>query len=87
MARQTGRRRTIPDDNPNSACHMERNAWVFRLAMAGDAMSPDVIRREFNALKISVPHKMGTEQKYAMPNRASAKARRIYRSLSMSVRC
>ncbi len=54
-----------------------------RLALSGHPMSPDVIRRELNALQISVLHRKGTEQKYAMPSRASAKARRIYRSLGL----
>lgn len=54
-----------------------------RLAMAGHAMSPDVIRRELNALQISVLARKGTRQKYAMPSRASAKARRIYQNLGL----
>ena len=47
-------------------------------------MSVESMRRQLNALQYSVLVKSATDEKYAMPSRASAQAKRIYRSVSLS---
>ena len=44
-------------------------------------MSVESMRRQLNALQYSVLVKSATDEKYAMPSRASAQAKRIYRSV------
>ena len=50
-----------------------------RLRVLGHPM-----RRHLNALQYSVLVKSATDEKYAMPSRASAQTKRIYRSASLS---
>jgi len=51
--------------------------------MPGYPMSPEVIRRELNGLQMSILHREGTEEKYAMPSRATGASRQIYRCFGM----
>jgi len=55
-----------------------------RLKALGYPMSPEAIRRELNALQLSILVKKGTQHKFILPSRATAEARRIYRSVSLS---
>ena len=50
-----------------------------RLRLLGHTM-----RRQLNALQYSVLVKSATDEMYAMPSRASAQAKRIYRSVSLN---
>ena len=40
-------------------------------------MSPEVVRRELNALQMSILWRPGTSDKYVMPSRATTEAKRI----------
>ncbi len=46
-------------------------------------MSPEAIRRELNALQLSVLVKQSTQEKFVLPSRATAEARMIYRSAGL----
>jgi len=54
-----------------------------RVAVYGNPMSPDAIRRALNALQIQILTETGTGRKFAVPSSISADARRIYRSLGL----
>ena len=60
-----------------SACVIGCGCWEH-------LMSVESMRRQLNALQYSVLVKSATDEKYAMPSRASAQAKRIYRSVSLS---
>ena len=47
-------------------------------------MSVESMRRQFNALQYSVLVKSVSDEKYAMPSRASTQAKRTDRSVSLS---
>ena len=55
-----------------------------RLQALGHPMSVESMRRQLNTLQYSVLVKSATDEKYAMPSRASAQAKRICRSVSLS---
>ena len=60
-----------------SACVIGCGCWEH-------LMSVESMRRQLNALQYSVLMKSAADEKYAMPSRASAQAKRIYRSVSLS---
>jgi len=55
-----------------------------RLAMLGHPMSPARIRRELNALQLSILRHKGTRERYAMPSPATVDARRILRCVGLN---
>ena len=55
-----------------------------RLRVLGHPMSVESMRQHLNALQYRVLVKSATDEKYAMPSRARAQAKRIYRSVSLS---
>jgi len=55
-----------------------------RLDMLGHPMSPAHIRRELNALQLTILRHKGTRDRYAMPSRATADARRILKCVSLT---
>ena len=55
---------------------------MYRLL--GHEMSADVIRRELNALQVSILVESPGQGQYGMPSRANSDARRIYRSVGLS---
>ncbi len=55
-----------------------------RLRQLGHPMSPEAIRRELNALQVSVLSREGTDEKYGLPSRATAAARRIYKCVGLA---
>ena len=77
---------------PDSGAHCNLLYMAFycvqclchRLRVLGHLMSVKSMRRQLNALQFSVLVKSATDEKYAMPSRASAQAKRIYRSVSLS---
>ena len=56
----------------------------YRLRLLGHEMSADVIRRELNALQVSILVESPSQDQYGMPSRASSHAKRIYRSVGLS---
>ena len=56
----------------------------YRLRLLGHEMSADVIRRELNALQVSILVESPSQDQYGMPSRASSDAKRIYRSVGLS---
>ena len=50
----------------------------------GYRMSPEVVRRELNALQMSILWRPGTSDKYVMPSRATTAAKRIYRCVGLT---
>ena len=56
----------------------------YRLRLLGHEMNADVIRRELNALQVSILVESSGQGQYGMPSRASSDARRIYRSVGLS---
>ena len=55
-----------------------------RLRQLGYPMSPEVVRRELNALQMSILWRPGTSDQYVMPSRATTEAKRIYRCLGLN---
>ena len=56
----------------------------LRLRRLGRPMSPEALRRELNALQLSVLAREGTGEKYGLPSRATAAARRIYKCVGLA---
>ena len=56
----------------------------YRLRQLGYPMSPEVVRRELNALQMSILWRPGTSDQYVMPSRATTEAKRIYRCLGLN---
>ncbi len=54
-----------------------------RLKALGFPMSAERVRRELNALQLSILVRTDTQERYAMPSRASADANRTYRSIGL----
>ena len=54
-----------------------------RLDCLGHSMSVESIRRELNALQLSILSRTGSGLRYGVPSRATAEAKRIYRSVGL----
>ena len=55
-----------------------------RLKMLGHPMSPARIRRELNALQLSVLRRKGTDERYAMPSPVTTDAARILKCVGQT---
>jgi len=55
-----------------------------RLDMLGHPMSPARIRRELNALQVSILRRKGTSERYAMPSPITTDARRILKCVGLT---